>query len=308
VPAASLHAAAWRRNRNVTRSLLFVPGDSPRKLDRALGSGADALIVDLEDSVAQDGKAAARETTAAFLAVAGRASGGPRLMVRINALATGLAEADLDAVMPHAPAAIVLPKTEGGADVAALGAAMAERERAAGLAVGGMRVIAIATETARGVFGLGTLAEAGPRLAGVAWGGEDLSADIGAEANRSVSGAYTEPYRLARALTLLAAAAAEADAIDAVHTAYRDIDALAAECAEARRDGFAAKMAIHPAQVPVINAAFTPSPAALDWAHAVTEAFAASPGAGVVGVGGEMIDRPHLRRAERLLRRAPGQG
>ncbi len=207
--------------------------------------------------------------------------------------------------MAGAPDGIVLPKTEGGADVATLGAALGERERALGLAEGGTRIIAIATETARGLFGLGTLAEAGGRLSGVAWGGEDLSADIGAETNRSASGAYTEPYRLARSLTLFAAAAAEADAIDAVHTAYRDLDALAAECAEARRDGFVAKMAIHPAQVPVINEAFTPSRESLDWARAVMDAFAAAPGAGVVGVGGEMIDRPHLRRAERLLKRAP---
>ncbi|ESR22997.1 HpcH/HpaI aldolase/citrate lyase family protein [Lutibaculum baratangense] len=287
------------------RSLLFVPGDSPKKLEKAAASGADALILDLEDSVSPERKSSARGAIAAFLAEAEAAGGWPKLFVRINALATGLADDDLDAVVAHRPAGIVLPKTEGARDVAKLAAALTERERAAGLAEGSVEVIALATETARGVLSLATLAEAGPRLTGVAWGGEDLSADIGAETNRSASGGYTEPYRLVRSLTLLAAAAAEAEAIDAVHTAYRDLDALAAECAEASRDGFVAKMAIHPAQVPVINEAFTPSRTSLDWARAVMDAFAASPGAGVVGVGGEMIDRPHLRRAERLLRRAP---
>jgi citrate lyase subunit beta/citryl-CoA lyase len=188
--------------------------------------------------------------------------------------------------------------------VAHLGAKLAVREAEFGLEDGGTRILAIATETALGVFALGTFAGASHRLMGIAWGGEDLSADLGAEANRGDDGAYTDPYRIARALTLLGAAAASVDAIDSVYTNFRDMEGLAAECREARRDGFVAKMAIHPAQVPVINEAFTPSHEAMARAQAVIDAFRANPGAGVVGIGGEMLDRPHLLRAERLLKRA----
>jgi citrate lyase subunit beta/citryl-CoA lyase len=286
------------------RSLLFVPGDSRKKLDKGLASGADALLIDLEDSVALDAKAEARRVTADFLSEAEQKADRPQLYVRVNGLTTGLTDADLDGIMPAAPDGIVLPKTVGGADVSHLGAKLAVREAEYGLADGGTRILAIATENALGVFALGTFAGASHRLMGLAWGGEDLSADIGAEGNRGADGAYTEPYRIARALTLLGAAAAAVDPIDSVYTNFRDIDGLAAECRQARRDGFVAKMAIHPAQVPVINEAFTPSEEALGRAQAVIDAFKASPGAGVVGIGGEMLDRPHLLRAERLLKRA----
>jgi citrate lyase subunit beta/citryl-CoA lyase len=289
------------------RSLLFVPGDSARKLEKALGSGADALIIDLEDSVALGEKAKAREVTAAFLAAAAGEASRPRLLVRVNGLTTGLTDADLDGVMAGGPDGVVLPKTVGGPDVTHLGVKLAVREAENGLEDGRTAILAIATENARGVFALGTLAGVSHRLSGITWGGEDLSADIGAEANRAPEGAYTEPYRLVRSLALLAAAAAEVDAIDSVYTNFRDLDGLAAECREARRDGFVARMAIHPAQVPVINEAFTPSPETLAQARAIVEAFAANPGVGVVGIGGEMIDRPHLRRAERVLKRAAGR-
>jgi citrate lyase subunit beta/citryl-CoA lyase len=198
----------------------------------------------------------------------------------------------------------MLPKTVGGADVSHLGAKLAVREAEYGLEDGATTILAIATENARGVFALGSLAGASHRLAGVAWGGEDLAADVGAETNRGPDGLYTDPYRLARGLTLLAAAAAEVDAIDSVYTNFRDLDGLAVECREARRDGFAAKMAIHPAQVAVINETFTPSDEALAHARTIVEAFEANPDAGVVGIAGQMIDRPHLRQAERLLARA----
>ena len=286
------------------RSLLFVPGDSAKKLEKAVGSDADALIIDLEDSVAPGEKARAREVTAGFLAEAGTAAARPRMIVRVSGLTTGLTDDDLDGVMAGGPEAILLPKTVGGADVAHLGAKLAVREAEFGLADGSTSIIALATENARGVFALGTLAGCSRRLAGVTWGGEDLSADIGAEANRAADGRYLDPYRLARSLALLAAAAAEVDAIDSVFTNFRDLDGLAQECREAARDGFVAKMAIHPAQVPVINEAFTPSSEVLRKARAVIEAFAQNPGAGVVGIEGEMLDRPHLTRAERLLRRA----
>ncbi|MCB8822690.1 HpcH/HpaI aldolase/citrate lyase family protein [Microvirga rosea] len=286
------------------RSLLFVPGDSRKKLEKALLSGADALLIDLEDSVALDAKAEARATTASFLTEAKGQPAGPRLYVRVNGLTSGLIDDDLDGVMRAGPHGVVLPKAVGGVDAAHLGAKLAVREAEFGLDDGGTRILAIATENALGVFALGTFAGASHRLAGLAWGGEDLSADIGAEGNRGENGLYTDPYRLVRSLTLLGAAAAGVDAVDAVYTNFRDLEGLAAECREARRDGFVAKMAIHPAQVPVINEAFTPSQEAVARAEAVIAAFQASPGAGVVGVAGEMLDRPHLVRAERLLTRA----
>jgi citrate lyase subunit beta/citryl-CoA lyase len=286
------------------RSLLFVPGDSSRKLEKALASGADVLLIDLEDSVDLSAKEEARRVTAAFLSEQQATSDRPRLFVRVNGLTTGLTDADLDGVMQAAPDGIVLPKTVGGADVAHLGAKLAVREAEFDLKDGATRILAIATENAAGVFALGTFAGASHRLMGMTWGGEDLSADLGAETNRDADGAYTDPYRLARSLTLLGAAAAGVDAVDSVFTNFRDMAGLEAECRMARRDGFVAKMAIHPAQVPIINEAFTPSQEAIDKAKAVIEAFKANPGAGVVGVNGEMLDRPHQLRAERLLRRA----
>ena len=286
------------------RSLLFVPGDSRKKLDKAMASGADLLLIDLEDSVDMAAKEEARKVTSAFVMEHRLTPDRPRLFVRVNGLTSGLADADLDGVMPAAPDGIVLPKTVGGADVAHLGAKLAVREAEYGLDDGATRILAIATENAAGVFALGTFAGSSHRLMGLTWGGEDLSADLGAEANRDEDGAYTDPYRLARSLTLMGAATAGVDAVDSVFTNFRDMAGLEAECRQARRDGFVAKMAIHPAQVPVINAAFTPSVEAMARAQAVIEAFRAHPGAGVVGVNGEMLDRPHLLRAERLLRRA----
>lgn len=286
------------------RSLLFVPGDSRKKLDKALTARADALLIDLEDSVALGGKVGARQVTAEFLAEAKLETDRPRLYVRVNGLTTGMIDEDLDAVMGPGPDGIVLPKAVGGIDVSHLGAKLAVREAEFGLDDGCTRILAIATENALGVFALGTFGGASHRLMGIAWGGEDLSADLGAEVNRGDNGRYTEPYRLARSLTLLGAAAAGVDAIDAVYTNFRDTDGLAAECREARRDGFVAKMAIHPAQVLIINEAFTPSSEAIAKAQAIVAAFRADPGAGVVGVAGEMLDRPHLVRAERLLERA----
>jgi citrate lyase subunit beta/citryl-CoA lyase len=280
------------------RSLLFVPGDSPRKLEKGLRAAADVLLIDLEDSVALSAKDAAREAAAEFLAAARREANRPRLYVRVNGLTTGLTDADLDAVMPAGPDGIMLPKTVGGPDVSHLSVKLAVREAEQALEDGATRIIAIATENARGVFALGTLGGASHRLAGIAWGGEDLAADVGAE------GLYADPYRIARAMTLFAAGAAEVDAIDSVYTNFRDLDGLASECREARRDGFSAKMAIHPAQVPVINEAFTPSAESLAHARSVVDAFAQNPGAGVVGIDGQMIDRPHLRQAERVLARA----
>jgi citrate lyase subunit beta/citryl-CoA lyase len=299
MPPPSLHAQEER----LMRSLLFVPGDSRKKLDKALTSGADVLLIDLEDSVDLSAKEDARRTTFDFIAEHRPSAERPRLYVRVNGLTTGLIDLDLDGVMKAAPDGVVLPKTVGGTDVAHLGAKLAVREAEFGLEDGATRILAITTENAAGVFALGTFAGASHRLMGMTWGGEDLSADLGAETNRDENGAYTDPYRLARSLTLLGAAAAGIDAIDSVFTNFRDMEGLQTECRMARRDGFVAKMAIHPAQVPVINEAFTPSPEAIARAQAVIDAFKANPGAGVVGMNGEMLDRPHLLRAERLMRR-----
>jgi citrate lyase subunit beta / citryl-CoA lyase len=240
------------------RSYLFVPGDSRRKLEKAVGSRADALIIDLEDSVAPQAKAEARDATSAFLGSAH--SSGPRLFVRVNALDTGLTDVDLDAVLPSRPAGIVLPKSLSGEDVTLLDAKLTAREALFGLPDGGIAILAIATETAASLFRMGTYMGASNRLIGLAWGGEDLSADIGAETNRLPDGTYAEPYRLARTLCLLGAVAVGCQPVDAVATNFRDEAALRAEAEAARRDGFTGKMAVHPAQVPVINDVFTPKP------------------------------------------------
>jgi citrate lyase subunit beta / citryl-CoA lyase len=288
------------------RSLLFVPGDSPRKLAKGLESGADALILDLEDSVAGDRKAEARATSLAFLKDVVSADKRPRLLVRVNSLDTGLTDADLDAVVAGHPDAILLPKAEGGPSVIHLDAKLAAREALAGLPDGAIGIMAIATETAAALFAAGTYAGASPRLSALTWGAEDLSADIGAETNRDANGNFTGPFRLARSLCVAAAAAAKVAALDTVFVDFRNADGLRRESEEARRDGFVGKLAIHPGQVAVINEVFTPSPAEIAKAEAVIAAFAATPGVGVVGIDGVMYDRPHLERAKRLLARAKG--
>jgi citrate lyase subunit beta/citryl-CoA lyase len=287
------------------RSLLFVPADSAKKLDKAMTSGADALIVDLEDSIAFDGKARARDSAAAFLReVIASAAARPTILVRVNGLQTGLIDADLDAIAPAKPDAIMLPKAEGGVSVMHADAKLAVREAVSGLPDGHIKILPIATETAAALFVAGTFAGASPRLAGLTWGAEDLSAELGANANRNVQGRFLDPYRLARVLCLAGATAAQVPALDTVYVDFRDSEGFRRECEEACRDGFVGKMAIHPAQVPIINEVFTPSLDALARAQAIIDAFAADPGAGVVGIGGVMYDRPHLARAERLLARA----
>ncbi len=286
------------------RSLLFVPADSGKKLDKAMASGADALIVDLEDSIALDGKDGARKGAAAFLKEAVATTPRPYLLVRVNGLATGLTDADLDAVVAEKPDAIMLPKAEGGASIAHADAKLAVREAICGLPDGHVKIVAIATETAAALFRAGTYAGSSARLCALTWGAEDLSAELGAEANRDAQGRFLDPYRLARALCLAGAAAAAVAAIDTVYVDFRDSDGFRRECEEARRDGFTGKMAIHPAQVPIINEVFTPSPEAIAQAQAIVDAFAQNPGAGVVALGGVMVDRPHLKRAQQLLARS----
>lgn len=312
MPAAGADAEAAGM---IHRSWLFVPGDSPRKIDKAFGTGADALILDLEDSVAPAAKSLARRTVLAALRAAPRGDGAPALYVRINALSaypnlvdpgSQLAQMDLDMVMPGAPDGIVLPKAAGGADVTLLSARLAVGEALHALPDGATRIVAIATETAGAMFAAGTYRGADKRLAGLTWGGEDLAADIGALASRQ-DGDWTAPFQLARSTCLFAAAAAEVPAIDTVHVDFRDEAGLARECAAALRDGFTGKLAIHPAQVPVINAGLTPSEALIAHARRVLSAFAESEGAGVTSLDGKMLDQPHRRAAERLLGLARGE-
>jgi citrate lyase subunit beta / citryl-CoA lyase len=290
------------------RSLLFVPADGGSKLDKAIASGADAVIVDLEDSIAPDGKAAARNSAADFVKDAVKAASRPRLLVRVNGFATGLTDADLDVIVPACPDAVMLPKAEGGPGVIHAAAKLSVREAISGLPDGHIKIVAIATETATALFLAGTYRGASTRLEALTWGAEDLSAELGAETNRDGDGRFLDPYRLARALCLAGAAAAHVQAIDTVTVDFRNAAALRRESEEARRDGFTGKMAIHPAQVPVINEVFTPAPEAVSRARAVVAAFAANPGKGTVGIDGVMYDRPHLERARQLLARAAAAG
>ena len=290
------------------RSLLFVPADSAKKLAKAMASGADALIVDLEDSIAPERKADARASALAFLQDAQAAANRPRLLVRVNGLDTGLTDDDLDAVIPGKPDAIMLPKANGGASVIHLDAKLAVREAINGLTDNATAIVAIATETAAALFLAGSYAGASPRLSGLTWGAEDLSADLGAEANRDQDGNFLDPYRLARSLCLAGAASASVQAIDTVYVDFRNEAGLRRETEEARRDGFSGKLAIHPGQVAVINEIFTPTPAAIAHAQRVIAAFATAPGAGVVGIDGLMYDRPHFLRAQLLLTRAKAAG
>lgn len=285
------------------RSLLFVPADSERKLARGLESGADALIVDLEDSVAAENKAAARDMAADFIAARSGVP-SPALYVRVNDLSTGLTDDDLAAVVAARPRGIMLPKSNGIDDVSRLAVKLRVCEARAGIADGATRIIPLITETAIGVLNAASYAAGEPRMEGLTWGAEDLSAAIGAQATRNDAGHLTDIFRLARATTILAASAAQVPAIDTVYPDFRDLEGFRRSCVEAERDGFSACMAIHPAQVPVINEVFTPSSEAVAEAQAIVEAFAAAGNPGVVAIDGKMFDRPHLRRAERLLQRA----
>ncbi|MBK5922860.1 CoA ester lyase [Rhodovulum sulfidophilum] len=277
------------------RSWLFVPGNRPDRIAKARGLSADVLILDLEDSVVIFEKAAARSCVLEALR---EPRGANRLWVRVNPLETSDFEADLDTALAGGADGIVLPKAESGACIRALGAACAARGQAC------PPVLAIATETARAIFGLGSYAGLSSSLAGLTWGAEDLSAALGSARSRGEDGTLTGPYALARNLTLFGAVAAEVQPVDTVWTDIRDLAGLEAECLEAVRDGFTGKMAIHPAQVPIINRCFRPSEEEIEVARRIVEAFAAAPTAGVVAIDGEMIDMPHLKRSRLILQRA----
>jgi citrate lyase subunit beta / citryl-CoA lyase len=283
------------------RSLLFVPGDSDRKLAKSLGSAADILLLDLEDSVAAGRKEAARAIACDFLK---SRPAGRHAYVRINPLTTPLALPDLEAVIPGRPDGIMLPKAAGGDDVRALDRALTGLEARNGLAAGKTAILPIATETAQAMFTLGTYGGSSQRLAGLMWGAEDLAADIGALGNRRADTTYEAPFALARSLCLFAAAAAGVAAVDTVYADFRDQSGFERECVEGARIGFSAKAAIHPEQVDIINRVFTPSAEAVAHARRIVDAFAAAPDAGVVSLDGQMVDRPHLIAARRVLARA----
>ena len=273
------------------RSLLFVPGDRPERMEKALTYGADALILDLEDSVSAASKAAAREAIGGFL---GSAKRDIPLFVRINPLDGDLADADLQAVVKGAPDGIMLPKAEGAKSLIDLD------QRLKYLGNTQAVIFALATETPAAIFQMGSYAGT-PRLVALSWGAEDLPAAIGATTAREADSSYTPPYELARSLTLFGAHAANVAAIETVFPDIKNIDGLTAYAARGRRDGFTGMMAIHPSQIPIINQAFTPSAAELAHARKVVDAFAANPTAGVLQLDGKMIDFPHLKQAKRIL-------
>lgn len=293
------------------RSMLFVPGDSPRKIEKGLSSEADAIIIDLEDSVSLAAKPEARRLTSDVLIDLAKNSAStrhPEVYVRVNALDTGMAREDLAAVVPGGPDGIIQPKTRSADDVLELLSLIdtLKPDTASGItgAKGSISVVIIATETAASLFHMGSYMTVGSRLTGLSWGAEDLSADLGAATNRTSDGSYTDPYRLARSLCLFAAVAADAQPIDTVYTNFRDEAGLRAECKAAMRDGFTGKLAIHPGQIATINEVFTPSSRDVSRAGAIVEAFEAAGNPGVVGLDGEMLDRPHLTRALNLIARA----
>lgn len=279
------------------RSFLFVPADSEKKLEKAAASDADALIVDLEDSVAARERPRARGVARAFLEGAHR----PALWVRINPLDTEDALADLAELMPTGPAGIVLPKPRGPQDALRLSEMLDALEQENNLPFGETRILPIATERPAALLSLGGYAQPMPRLAGLTWGAEDLSAALGASAVRDESGRWLPTFELARSLCLVAAAAAEVPAIDTVFTDFRDTAALEAYAGRARRDGFCGMLAIHPSQVEGINRAFVPSADEVERARRIVALFDANPDAGTLGMDGEMIDRPHWLQAQRVL-------
>ncbi len=286
------------------RSLLFVPGDSTRKFERALVSGADAIVLDLEDSVAEAAKLAARGLVSDFVAGNRDRPSRPLILVRINALDTPHWTADVAAATGAGADAIMLPKPRSGAYVTRLDAEITRLEALRGGPLGTTRIVAIATERAASLLAMASYEGASPRLDALAWGAEDLSAEIGARTSADEMGAPTSPFRLARDLCLIGAAAAGVAAIDQVYTRLGDLDGLAREALAAARDGFQGKMAIHPDQVAVINRAFTPPESEIAAARALVAAFEAHVGNAAGGVlvhDGRMVDAPHVARARRLL-------
>ncbi|NBY34069.1 MAG: CoA ester lyase [Betaproteobacteria bacterium] len=285
---------------HMLRSLLFVPGDSEKKLAKSTSTAADALILDLEDSVAPERTTLARVMVAEFLQAHPDRS-QQQLWVRINPLQTPQALADLVAVMPARPDGIMLPKPLNGLHAQQLDHYLSALETREGLALGSTRIIPVATEVPGALFDLQSYAGASSRLQGLTWGAEDLATAVGASSNRDASGEFTFTYKLARSLCLLASAHAQVQAIDTLSVDFKDMQALALDVQQARREGFSGKLAIHPDQVEVINQGFTPSAHDISHAQRIVDAFAQAHGAGAVQLDGKMVDKPHLTQALRLL-------
>ncbi len=281
------------------RSLLFVPGDSERKFARARDCGADALILDLEDAVAPSQKAAARALVAKLIDDEPKRDWS--FIVRVNALDTGLTLDDLAAVVKPGLDALLIPKTNGAADLERIGCYLDTLEARAGMPQGSVKLASVSTETARAMFALGSYAPGRPRLVALTWGAEDLSAALGATDNKEPDGSWTFPYQLARAQCLFAASAAEVAAIDTLYANFRDSEGLERDCRRSRRDGFAGRLAIHPDQIAAINRGYAPSQAEVEHARKIVAAFDANPGAGTLGVDGKMVDIPHLKAARKTL-------
>jgi citrate lyase subunit beta / citryl-CoA lyase len=280
------------------RSWLFAPGDSEKKMAKAADSAADIAIFDLEDAVTPENKGAARAMIHDFLK--GYVGDKARLWVRINPFDGPYTLADLAAVMPAHPGGIMLPKVYGRADVEKLDHCLSALEVANGIAEGTTPVIVLITETAEAMFHTGSYKGA-PRVVALTWGAEDLADSIGASSNRNADGSYSFTYELARSLTVLGAATAGVAAIETISADFKDLEAVRVRAEKVRRDGFRGMLAIHPAQVDVINAAFTPSAEDVAQAREIVAIFAANPGVGAIGYKGGMLDRPHLSRAQALL-------
>ena len=288
IQSEGIHARSW----------LFAPGDSERKMEKATAGTADIVILDLEDAVAEAEKPKARSMVSAFLTA--NAKQRQRLWVRINPIQGPHGLADLVAIVGSGPGGIMLPKSRGRADAELLDHYLTALEAAAGAECGTTQVIVLVTETAEAMFTTGNYTGA-PRVVAMTWGAEDLADAIGASTNRNEDGSYGFTYQLARSLCLVGAAAAGVPAIETIHGDFRDEAGLRKRATEVRRAGFRGMLAIHPAQVDVINEAFTPSAEELASAQEIVDLFAANPGAGAIGHKGAMLDRPHLARAQALL-------
>ena len=287
------------------RSMLFIPGDSEKKLGKVDDCGADAVILDLEDAVAPANKPLARELIPAFLTERPREQRKVKLWVRVNPFDSAMTLEDLVAIVRAQPDGIMQPKTNSPEDVRRLSFYLDALEAEHGVPAGSIKILPVATETPIAPFHLGAFASAGlERLMGLTWGAEDLSAAMGASTNVDVMGEWAFTYKMARALCLMAAHASEVQAIETLYVDFRDDEGLRASCRAARAEGFTGRIAIHPGQVAGINESFMPSAAEIDHAQRVLDAFAANPGAGTVGLDGKMIDIPHQKQAERVLAQA----
>jgi citrate lyase subunit beta / citryl-CoA lyase len=279
--------------------MLFVPGDSDRKFAKAAGIGADALILDLEDSVAPSMKVEARAKVAALLD-----DHAPRdwaFFVRVNPFDTGMTFDDMAAVVKPGLDGLLIPKADGAADIVRIGEELDRLEAAAGMAIGTVKIAVVATETAIAMFNLASYTPAHPRLIALTWGAEDLAAAVGATANKEENGDWTSPYLMARNMCLFAASAAGVAALDTLYTDFRDPEGLERDCRRARRDGFTGRIAIHPDQIAIINTCFSPSAEQIAEAQMIVDAFAAQPDSGTLGINGKMYDIPHLKAAQKTL-------